>query len=70
MTGVQTCALPIYWWLRCAVGPAREDHRLVRAYRRLLEWEIVRAPRVMRALERLLAPLIGKSYVLYAERPA
>ena len=40
------------------------------AYRRLLEWEIVRAPRVMRALERLLAPLIGKSYVLYAERPA
>jgi SAM-dependent methyltransferase len=59
-----------YWWLRCAVGPAREDHRLVRAYRRLLEWEIVRAPRVMRALERLLAPLIGKSYVLYAERPA
>src|SRR5262245_59456311 len=37
-----------YWWLRCAVGPTRDDHPLVRPYRRLLEWDITHAPRVTR----------------------
>ena len=26
-----------YWWLRCAVGPSRQDHRLVNAYKKFLE---------------------------------
>ncbi len=34
-----------YWWLKCAVGVRRDDHRLVEAYRRLLEWEIIKQPR-------------------------
>jgi len=55
-----------YWWLRCAVGPNDDDHRLVRAYHRLLCWEIERRPRIARMAERLLRPLIGKSVVLYA----
>ncbi len=38
------CTRP-YWWLRCAVGPTNNDHPLVRAYRRLLEWDIVNGPR-------------------------
>ncbi len=58
-----------YWWLRCAVGPAREDHRLVNAYKRFLEWDIVSAPRLTRTLERLLAPVLGKSYIVYATKP-
>ena len=58
-----------YWWLRCAVGIGRDDHRLVRAYHRLLVWEITRRPVVMRAAERLLRALLGKSLVLYAVRP-
>jgi len=58
-----------YWWLRCAVGPAREDHRLVNAYKRFLEWDIVSAPRLTRTLERLLAPILGKSYIVYATKP-
>ncbi len=55
-----------YWWLRCAVGPDDDDHRLVRAYHRVLCWEIERRPLVTRVIERLLRPLIGKSVVLYA----
>ncbi|MFM8906778.1 MAG: methyltransferase domain-containing protein [Actinomycetota bacterium] len=58
-----------YWWLRCAVGPAREDHPLVNAYKKLLEWDIMRAPVVTRTLDTALSPLIGKSYVVYANKP-
>lgn len=57
-----------YWWLRCAVGPRNDDHRLVRAYHRLLCWEIERQPRLGRLTERLARPLIGKSVVLYATK--
>lgn len=55
-----------YWWLRCAVGPDDDGHRLVRAYHRLLCWEIEHRPWVTRIVERLLRPLIGKSVVVYA----
>lgn len=57
-----------YWWLRCAVGVANEGHPAVVRYRRLLEWEIVHRPLVMRAVERFLSPILGKSYVVYATK--
>jgi SAM-dependent methyltransferase len=57
-----------YWWLRCAVGPAREDHPLVARYKRLLERDIIEAPRTTRFADALLSPVIGKSYVVYAEK--
>jgi SAM-dependent methyltransferase len=59
-----------YWWLKCAVGVHRDEHPVVRAYHRLLVWDIMRAPRVTRVAERLLDPLIGKSLVLYLRKPA
>jgi SAM-dependent methyltransferase len=59
-----------YWWLRCAVGPTNDDHPLVKAYRRLLVWDIEKAPAVTRVSERILNPLLGKSVVLYARKPA
>ena len=58
-----------YWWLRCAVGPGRDDHALVRAYHRLLVWDITRAPRVTRWAEKVLNPVLGKSLVVYARKP-
>jgi SAM-dependent methyltransferase len=58
-----------YWWLKCLVGPDR-DHAAVRAYHRLLVWDIMRAPWLTRRAERALNPLIGKSLVLYARKPA
>jgi SAM-dependent methyltransferase len=59
-----------YWWLKCAVGPTNDDHRLVRAYHRLLVWDIAKAPRLTRWTERVLNPVLGKSLVMYAEKPA
>ncbi len=54
-----------YWWLKCAVGPRRDDHPLVNRYRRLLEWEIVERPRSMQVVEQVLSPVLGKSFIVY-----
>ena len=59
-----------YWWLRCLVGPANDTNPLVAAYHRLLVWDIVHGPRLTRTAERVLSPLIGKSLVVYLEKPA
>jgi SAM-dependent methyltransferase len=58
-----------YWWLKCAVGVDKPDHPAVRAYHRLLVWDMMRAPRLTRWTERLLNPLIGKSVVVYLDKP-
>ena len=58
-----------YWWLRCAVGVDRDDHPLVRAYHRMLVWDIERGPLVTRVAERALDPLLGKSVVVYLRKP-
>jgi ubiquinone/menaquinone biosynthesis C-methylase UbiE len=58
-----------YWWLKCAVGVKNDRHPLVRAYHKLLVWDISSAPTVTRLADRLLNPVIGKSIVLYATRP-
>ena len=59
-----------YWWLKCAVGVRDDDHPLARAYHRLLVWEIMKQPAIMRLADRALNPLIGKSIVIYAAKPA
>jgi SAM-dependent methyltransferase len=57
-----------YWWLRCAVGPRNEQHPLVTRYRKLLEWEIVQQPASMKVVERALAPVMGKSFIVYGTK--
>lgn len=59
-----------YWWLRCAVGVRRDDHRLVKAYKRFLEWEITEQPRGMKVVDRAVSPVLGKSYIVYARKSA
>jgi SAM-dependent methyltransferase len=59
-----------YWWLRCAVGPTNDTNRAVDTYRRVLEWDIMSAPRVTRTADRALNPLIGKSIVFYSRKPS
>jgi SAM-dependent methyltransferase len=58
-----------YWWLKCAVGPTNDDHPLVKAYHRLLVWDITKAPRTTRWTEKALNPVLGKSLVVYARKP-
>jgi len=62
-----------YWWLKCAVGPTNDDHPAVRAYHQVLCWDIGGAQpwaRFTRAADKVLTPLIGKSVVVYARKPA
>nr|WP_281363317.1 methyltransferase domain-containing protein [Nocardioides perillae] len=58
-----------YWWIKCAVGVHDDDHPLAKAYHRLLVWEIMRQPRVLRWAGKVLDPVIGKSMVLYFRKP-
>jgi SAM-dependent methyltransferase len=58
-----------YWWLKCAVGVGNDDHPAVRAYHRLLVWDIMKGPWLTRTAERLLDPVLGKSLVLYFTKP-
>ena len=57
-----------YWWLKCLVGPTNDTHPAVRAYHRLLVWDIAEAPALTRTTERLLNPVLGKSVVVYSRR--
>jgi SAM-dependent methyltransferase len=59
-----------YWWLKCAVGPTNDDNPLVQAYLKLLTWDIVKGPKLTRWTEKALNPVLGKSLVLYARKPA
>jgi ubiquinone/menaquinone biosynthesis C-methylase UbiE len=58
-----------YWWLKCLLGPNREDCRTVNLYHRFLTWELMRKPRAIRLLDRLLNPVLGKSLVVYLRKP-
>jgi len=56
-----------YWWLNCALG---KESLPSRAYHRMLVWDIVKRPWVTRLAERSLNPVLGKSLVMYADKPA
>ncbi|MGY1814812.1 class I SAM-dependent methyltransferase [Blastococcus sp. SYSU D00820] len=58
-----------FWWLKCAVG-VDDDNPAVRAYHKLLVWDLTERPWLTRTAEKLLDPLIGKSLVVYADKPA
>jgi SAM-dependent methyltransferase len=58
-----------YWWLKCAVGVRDDRHPLVQAFHRLLVWDITTASPLTRVPERVMNPVLGKSLVLYAQKP-
>ena len=57
-----------YWWLRCMFWERGEDAPLPRAYHKLLVWDLMKAPKITRWLDRVLNPLMGKSVVMYFVR--
>jgi len=58
-----------YWWLKCAVGPRRDDSKAVNAYKKFLEWDIIKGPKSTRLAERVLSPVLGKSLAVYGTKP-
>jgi SAM-dependent methyltransferase len=59
-----------YWWLKCAFGTDNEQALPVRLWHKMLVHDIMRGPWWTRRTERLLNPVLGKSLVLYLEKPA
>lgn len=57
-----------YWWLKCLVGHKNEAFPLVKAYRKFLEWEIMRHPPLTAMIDKFLNPLIGKSMIFYLKK--
>jgi len=57
-----------YWWLKCIVGPTREDSLPVNLYQRFLTWDIMKHPWITRFWDYLLNPILGKSLVLYFKK--
>ena len=58
-----------YWWLKCAVGVDNSDNVAVKAYHKLLVWDMMSRPALTRVGEAVLNPVIGKSVALYFEKP-
>jgi SAM-dependent methyltransferase len=58
-----------FWWLKCAVGVDKPDHPAVRAYHKLLVWDMMSQPALTRVAEAALNPVVGKSVALYFEKP-
>jgi SAM-dependent methyltransferase len=56
-----------YWWLNCALG---KESLPSRAYHQILVWDIMRRPWITRVTEQALNPVLGKSLVVYAQKPA
>ena len=49
-----------YWWLRCMFWDNADDNPLVQGYHKLLVWDLMQRPRVLRWLERLAQPADGQ----------
>ena len=58
-----------YWWLKCLFWKRADDHPLVRAYHRFLVWDLMKKPAITRWIDQLLNPLMGKSIVMYFNKP-
>ena len=57
-----------YWWLKCLVGLDRENAAVVKHYHRFLSWDIMKKPKLVGWVDRLLNPILGKSLVVYLRK--
>jgi len=57
-----------YWWLKCLFGLKNEKNVFIRYYKKFLEWDIMCKPQLVRFIEELLNPIIGKSIVFYLKK--
>jgi hypothetical protein len=58
-----------YWWLKCLFWRKETEPWVVQIYHKLLVWDLMSRPRLTRAFDALLNPLMGKSVVLYFTKP-
>jgi ubiquinone/menaquinone biosynthesis C-methylase UbiE len=54
-----------YWWLQCLFWSNRKKSKLIKAYHRLLVWDLLKKPWITQTLDWILNPILGKSVVMY-----
>jgi len=54
-----------YWWLQCLFWSNRKKSKLIKAYHRLLVWDLLKKPWITQTLDSILNPFLGKSVVMY-----
>ncbi len=58
-----------YWWLKCLAGVNTKDNPLVNRFEELLVKDMFTPIPWLRRLERLANPMLGKSQVIFAQKP-
>ena len=59
-----------YWMMQCMDWDNKETNRVIKAYHKLLVWDLMEKPWITRVTEKTLNPVIGKSVVMYFEKEA
>jgi ubiquinone/menaquinone biosynthesis C-methylase UbiE len=59
-----------YWWMQCMDWQNKENNKYVKAYHKLLVWDMMERPLVTRLAEKAMNPVMGKSVVMYFKKAA
>ena len=57
-----------YWWLRCLFWKSQETNFLVKIYKKLLEYHILKKPLFLDIIDKSLNPIMGKRFAMYFEK--
>lgn len=57
-----------FWWLKCLWWNTQDTNPLIKAYHRLLVWDLMQKPWLTQTLEKILNPMMGKSVVMYFKK--
>lgn len=57
-----------YWWMQCADWKNKENSKWIKAYHRMLVWDMMEQPWITRFTEKFLNPVMGKSVVMYFKK--
>ena len=57
-----------YWWLKCLLGPNKNNLKLINIYHRFLVWEMMNGSAATRFIEKIINPVLGKSLVIYLKK--
>ena len=59
-----------YWMMQCMDWKNRDKNPAIKAYHKLLVWDMMEKPWITKATEKMLNPALGKSVVMYFEKAA
>ena len=57
-----------YWWLRCFFWNSQDSNFIVKLYKKILEIHILKKPLFIDMIDKLLNPILGKSFSMYFEK--